>query len=183
MLDAVEAKNVPVVVALPFMVEDALEINPLLNVCKLLHVFAVVVPNARLNTPVAELYWIGYVAEIEEEARRPRVLVAIVPTTPLVALRRPVSVPMPKLVVVALVVEAFVANKDEKILCALHVFAVVVPNARLNNPVEELYWIGYVPESEVDEILLLNVLKSVEERYPFDPVPDCEIEKTPVPWL
>ena len=93
------------------------------------------------------------------------------------------SEPIPRDVVVAFVVEAFVANSEEKMLCALHVFAVVVPNARLKTPVEELYWIGYVPESEVDEILLLNVLKSVEERYPFDAVPDCEIEKTPVPWL
>ncbi len=40
-----------------------------------------------------------------------------------------------------------------------------------------------MPEREVDEILLLKVVKSVEERYPSAPVPDCEIEKTPVLWV
>ena len=39
-------------------------------------------------------------------------------------------------------------------------------------PVPELYEMTEAPESDVLEILLLNVLKSVEERYPFVPVVD-----------
>ncbi len=108
------AKKTPVVVALPLIVEEALERKPFVKVCRLLQVFAVVVPNARLKTPVDELYWTGYVAEMEEEPRRPRVLVAIVPTTPLVALRRPVSVPMPRLVVVAFVKSALAKCEVEE---------------------------------------------------------------------
>ncbi len=53
------AKKVPVVVALPLIVEEALERKPFENVCRLLQVFAVVVPNARLKIPVAAVYWIG----------------------------------------------------------------------------------------------------------------------------
>jgi hypothetical protein len=37
-----------------------------------LQVLAVVVPKPREKTPVAWLYWIGKVPEIDEEARRPR---------------------------------------------------------------------------------------------------------------
>mgnify|MGYP001575850491 FL=1 len=37
-------------------------------------------------------------------------------------------------------------------------------------PVEELYARGPAAESEVEEILLLKVVKSVAERYPLAPV-------------
>lgn len=57
--EAVDAKKVPVVVALPLIVDEAEEIKPFVNVWRLLQVFVVVVPNARLKTPVAGVYWIG----------------------------------------------------------------------------------------------------------------------------
>jgi hypothetical protein len=37
-------------------------------------------------------------------------------------------------------------------------------------PVPELYEMTLAPESDVEEILLLKVLKSVELRYPLAPV-------------
>ncbi len=40
----------------------------------------------------------------------------------------------------------------------------------MKTPVEELYPRGAEAESEVLEILLLKVVKSVEERYPLAPV-------------
>jgi hypothetical protein len=50
------------------------------------------------------------------------------------------------------------------------VLTVVVPKAVEKTPVELLYASGYTAESEVEEILLLKVLKSVELRYPLAPV-------------
>ena len=81
-----------------------------------------------------------------------------------------VSAFRPKLVVVAFVEEALVAKIEEKMLCAPHELAVVVPKARVNAPVPELYASGYAAESEEEEILLLKEVKSAEERYPFTPV-------------
>ena len=46
------------------------------------------------KTPVATAYESGPVAEIEEEARRPRVFVATADTVPLAAERRPEREPM-----------------------------------------------------------------------------------------
>jgi hypothetical protein len=63
-----------------------------------------------------------------------------------------------------------------KMLSALYVFAVVVEKAVLNTPVEELYASGYTAESDVEEILLLKVLKSVDARYPSTDVDEREIE-------
>ena len=40
--------------------------------------------------------------------------------------------------------------------------------------------IGYVAESDEDEILLLKEFQSEEPRYPFVDGPDCAIEKVPV---
>ena len=59
-----------------------------------------------------------------------------------------------------------------------HVLLVVVPNAEVNTPVEELYASGYVAESDEEEILLLKVVKSADERYPLAPVVACAIERT-----
>jgi hypothetical protein len=50
-----------------------------------------------------------------------------------------------------------------------------VPGVVLIWPVEPLYEMTDVPESELEEILLLKVLKSVSERYPFAATPDCVI--------
>ena len=50
-------------------------------------------------------------------------------------------------------------------------------------PDVELYAMPAPPESDVEEILLLNVLKSIDERYPLAPVPDCEMVKAPVEEL
>ena len=47
-----------------------------------------------------------------------------------------------------------------------HVFEVVVPNAEVNTPVEELYARGYEAERDEDEILLLKTDQSVPERSP-----------------
>src|SRR6266576_1891115 len=63
-----------------------------------------------------------------------------------------------------------------KVLSALKVLAVVVPNAVVKTPVLELYASGYVAESEVLEILLLKVAKSVAARYPSTAVVEREIE-------
>ena len=50
------------------------------------------------------------------------------------------------------------------VLSAEKVLAVVVENAVVKMPVLELYASGYAALSEVEEILLLKVVKSVEER-------------------
>jgi hypothetical protein len=73
---------VPVVVAPPLivsppvcvpspMVEEACETKPPVKVWSADQLLAVVVPNARLKFPVAELYWMGYV---EENATRAEVV-------------------------------------------------------------------------------------------------------------
>ena len=91
----------PVVVALPLMVEEPIARNPPENVCCDDQVFAVVVPNASEKMPVDELYWIGYEPWSEVEARRPSDEVENAETRPLLARRKPVSEPMLRLVVVA----------------------------------------------------------------------------------
>ncbi len=59
------------------------------------------VPDCEIeNAPVEMLYESGATAEMLDDARRPSVLVAIVPTTPFVALRRPLSEPMLSVLVV-----------------------------------------------------------------------------------
>ena len=64
-----------------------------------------------------------------------------------------------KLVVVALVVVALVAIRPPlKVLSAEKMFVVVVLNAVVNAPVDELYASGYEAESDDDEILLLKTL-------------------------
>ena len=63
--------------------------------------------------------------------------------------------------------EALVAKSEVKVFCALKLLTVVVEKAVVKTPVVELYARGYVAESEVEEILLLKVVKSVAERYPF----------------
>ena len=47
---------------------------------------------------------------------------------------------------------------------------VVVLKSVVNTPVPELYASGYEALSEVEEILLLKMLKSLDERYPSTPV-------------
>ena len=44
---------------------------------------------------------------------------------------------------------------------------VVVENAVVKTPVLELYASGKIAESEVEEILLLKLFQSVEERKPL----------------
>ena len=62
--------------------------------------------------------------------------------------------------------------EEERANCwsALKVLVVVVENAVVKAPVAELYASGYEALSDVDEILLANVVKSAEERYPLVPV-------------
>ncbi len=71
-----------------------------------------------------------------------------------------------RFVLVALVLDAFVAKSEAKVFCALKVLAVVVLKAVVKMPVEELYARGYTAESEVEEILLLKLAKSLEVRRP-----------------
>jgi hypothetical protein len=87
-----------------------------------------------------------YATEMVEEAE----------TTPLIAWSGPVREPM--------------VTPPLKTLEAEYVLTVVVPNAVEKTPVELLYESGYTAESEVLDILLLKVLKSVELRYPLAPV-------------
>ena len=62
-------------------------------------------------------------------------------------------------VVVAFVVVALIAIKPPlKVLSAEKMFVVVVLNAVVNAPVDELYASGYEAESDDDEILLLKTL-------------------------
>ena len=77
----------------------------------------------------------------------------------------PVKVPETYMVeLVALVEEALVAKSEVKVFCALNELVVVVENAVVKAPVELLYASGYVAEREEEEILLLKVVKSAEER-------------------
>ena len=86
--------------------------------------------------------------------------VEVAETTPLMAWRLPVMEPM--------------VSPPLKVLRALYVLVVVVEKAVVKTPVLELYARGKMAESEVEEILPANVVKSVEERYPFcDAVPCC----------
>jgi hypothetical protein len=73
-------------------------------------------------------------------------------TTPLIAWSGPVREPM--------------VTPPLKVLSALYVLAVVVPNAVEKTPVELLYESGYTAESEVELILLLKTLQSDEVRRP-----------------
>ena len=59
-----------------------------------------------------------------------------------------------------------VAVRLLKVCVPAHVLLVVVPKAKPIAPVEELYVTGYVPLSEVEEILFWNVLKSAEAKSP-----------------
>ena len=74
-------------------------------------------------------------------------------TTPLLAWSGPFRVPM--------------VSPPLRVLSALYVLMVVVLKAVVKTPVVELYASGYVAESEVEEILLLKLWKSVAERYPL----------------
>jgi hypothetical protein len=66
-----------------------------------------------------------------------------------------------------------------KIWSALQVLAVVVPKPREKLPVLLLYASGYVAESEVEEILLLKVVQSVDARKPLVEALACEMESVP----
>jgi hypothetical protein len=83
-------------------------------------------------------------------------MVELAETTPLIAWRGPLREPM--------------VTPPLKTLEAEYVLTVVVPNAVEKTPVELLYASGYTALRDVEEILLLKVLKSVEERYPLAPV-------------
>jgi hypothetical protein len=48
----------------------------------------------------------------------------------------------------------------------LKLLAVVVLNAVVKTPVEELYARGYTAESDVEEILFAKMLQSADERKP-----------------
>ena len=61
-----EVVATPPTVRPPLTVEVALAKNPLVKVWSNAYVFAVVVPNAIVNAPVAGLYWSGYRAESDE---------------------------------------------------------------------------------------------------------------------
>ena len=78
--------------------------------------------------------------------------VEVADTTPLIAWRVPVSEPM--------------VSPPLKVLSALYVLAVVVLKAVVKTPVALLYARGYVAESDVEEILLLKVDQSLEDRAP-----------------
>ena len=53
-----------------------------------------------------------------------------------------------------------------KVLSALYALVVVVENAEVKAPVALLYASGYAAESEVEEILLLKVVKSAAVSAP-----------------
>ena len=110
--------------------------------------------------------------------RRPTLIDEVATTLPcaLVARRLLTIEVIARLVVVAWLVVALSAVKFWKVddavarmppanvLSCENVFAVVVPKALVNAPVEELYASGYAAESEVLDTLLLKVLKSALER-------------------
>ena len=79
--------------------------------------------------------------------------VLVADTTPLIAWRLPLSAPMVKVPL--------------KVLEPEYVLLVVVLKAVVNAPVAELYASGYEALTDEDLILLLKVVKSAEERYPF----------------
>jgi hypothetical protein len=79
-------------------------------------------------------------------------MVELAETTPLIAWRGPVRLPM--------------VTPPLKVLRALYVLAVVVPKAVEKTPVEELYESGYTAESEVELILFWKTLQSEEVRRP-----------------
>ena len=66
---------------------------------------------------------------------------------------------------VAFVEEALVAKSEVKVFCALKLLTVVVEKAVVNTPVVELYASGNEAESDVEEILLLKLLKDERSRY------------------
>ncbi len=56
------------------------------------------------------------------------------------------------------------ARVEVKLLVLFQVLEVVVESAVVKTPVELLYARGYTAESEVEEILLVKVVKSAAER-------------------
>ena len=99
------------------------------------------VPSAY-NTPLARL---GNLILLELTIR---FVVVAVPLT----VKPPSADPLP------MVDDAYAVSPPLKVLSAENVLVVVVLNAVVNTPVEELYASGYVAESEVLEILFLKMV-------------------------